>query len=57
MTRLFARISRVRSLPFQEPCLHEFLKRKASDEQRERGMRSITSLLMLSLHLGNENVI
>ncbi len=46
MTRLFARISRVRSLSVREPCLHMFLNRKASDEQRERGMRSITSLLM-----------
>ena len=57
MTRLFARISRGRSLPVRKPCLHEFLNRKASDEQRERKMRSITSLLMLSLHFGNENVI
>jgi hypothetical protein len=57
MTRLFARISRGRSLPVRKPCLHEFLNRKASDEQRERRMRSITSLLMLSLHFGNENVI
>ena len=43
---LFARISRVRRWHSQDACLHAGLAELASDEQRELGMRSITSLLM-----------
>ena len=42
----FARISRVRSRHRQAACLHASQSMPASDEQRELGRRSLTSLLM-----------
>ena len=44
--RLFARISRVRKRQRQAACLHARLAMAVYDEQREREMRSISSLLM-----------
>ena len=42
----FARISRVRRLMKQTSCLYEWMLRETYDEQREREMQSISSLLM-----------
>ncbi len=42
----FARISRVRRRFRQDACLHAGLSETTYDEQREREMRSISSLLM-----------
>ncbi len=40
------RISRVKYLHTQSPCLHEWLVMQAFDEQREREKRSFSSLLI-----------
>lgn len=42
----FSRISRVRKRQRQNACLHAGLSVTIYDEQRERGMRSISSLLI-----------
>ena len=42
----FARISRVRKRQRQDTCKHVRLSMTTYDEQREREMRSISSLLM-----------
>lgn len=43
---IFARISRAGRLMKRASCLHECMLRKPYGEQRELGMRSITSLLI-----------
>ena len=42
----FARISRIKSRCSQQPCQHRLMRKRASDEQRERGRRSLSSVLM-----------
>ncbi len=44
--RFFARISRVRKRQRQDACKHARVTMAIYDEQREREMRSISSLLM-----------
>lgn len=43
---IFCAMSRVRRLSLRPPCMHERKKEQAYDEQRERKMRSILSLLI-----------
>ena len=43
---VFSRISRVRRIMKHASCLYESVIHNASDEQREREMRSISSLLI-----------
>lgn len=46
MLSFFSRISRVGRLARHASCLHECMNRENYDEQREREMQSISSLLM-----------
>lgn len=50
----FARISRVRKRRIQDTCLHVRLYAAIYDEQREREMRSISSLVMQYREKGEE---
>ena len=49
-----ARISRVRSEEKPKPCWHGRRRKRAYDEQRERGKRSFTSLLIGAVRAESE---
>ena len=46
MAFLYTRISRVRKRNVQMLCLHKQMQKALSDEQRERDVRSTSSVLM-----------